>query len=125
MPIAANAAFRPFQMRARCSSVRATSIVVAPARRQMSSTMPNSARTSASGPSSSTISTVSAGGKPGCTAASAAWIASASIISIAAGMIPAPMISETAAPPASIVAKAASSVCTDLGLAQDADRNAW
>ena len=63
----------PFQMRARCSSVCATSIVVAPCRRQIvlddRRTAPS---TSAAGPSSSTIRTVSASGKFGCTAASAA-----------------------------------------------------
>ncbi|MND06694.1 hypothetical protein D3C83_282130 [compost metagenome] len=44
------------------------------------------------------MSTVSAGGKFGRTAASAARMASASIISTAAGTMPAPMISETAEP---------------------------
>ena len=53
-----------------------------------SSTIANSSRTSAAGPSSSTIRIVSAGGKFGWTAASAARIASASIISTAAGMMP-------------------------------------
>ena len=66
----------------------------------MLSTIAKSSRTSAAGPSSSTISTVSAGGKFGCTAASAALIASASIISTAAGMMPAAMISDTAVPAA-------------------------
>jgi len=46
------------------------------------------------------IKMVSAGGKFGWTAASAARIASASIISTAAGMMPAAMISDTAVPAA-------------------------
>ena len=79
---------RPRQIRARCSSVCATSIVVAPWRRHIVTTLSNSAVTSAAGPSSSTISTVSASGKFGWTAASAARIASESIISTAAGMMP-------------------------------------
>ena len=40
---------------------------------------------------------------------------SASIISIAAGTIPAAMISDTARPPSLVVAYAASSVCTASG----------
>ena len=51
-------------------------------------------------------------GYPHCTAASAASIASASIISIAAGMTPAPMIAETACPAVSVSSNAARSVCT-------------
>ncbi len=42
-------------------------------------------------------------------------MASASIISIAAGTTPAPMIAETASPPASIEPNAASRVCTVSG----------
>ena len=42
-------------------------------------------------------------------------MASESIISTAAGMMPAPMMSDTTAPPASIVSNAASSVCTVSG----------
>ncbi len=41
---------------------------------------------------------------------------SASIISIAAGRMPAPMIAETAAPPWPIVSNAASSVVTACGI---------
>ena len=84
-------------------------------RRQIASTRSKSAATSTAGPSSSTIRTLSAGGNPGCTAASAAWRASASIISMAAGTIPAAMMSDTAAPAASMLSKAASSVCTASG----------
>ena len=105
----------------RCSSFCATSTTVDPVRRQIASTVANSSRTSAAGPSSSTISTVSAGGKFGCTAASAARIASASIISTAAGTMPAAMISDTAAPASLVLLYAASSVCTRLRLPQDAD----
>ena len=43
-------------------------------------------------------------------------MASASIISIAPGRIPAPMMADTALPPAPIVANAASSVVTDSGI---------
>jgi len=74
-----------------------------PVRRQIASTIANSSRTSGAGPSSSTIRMVSAGGKFGCTAASAALMASASIISTAAGTMPAAMISDTAVPAALIV----------------------
>ena len=42
-------------------------------------------------------------------------MASASIISIAAGMTPAPMMADTAAPAASVSSKAASSVLTASG----------
>ena len=54
-------------------------------------------------------------GKPACTAASAARMASASIISMAAGTMPAPMIADTAAPPASMLSNAARNVCTVSG----------
>ena len=54
-------------------------------------------------------------GYPQWTAASAASIASASIISTAAGITPAAMIAETACPAASVPSKPASSVCTDSG----------
>ncbi len=50
-----------------------------------------------------------------CTAASAASMASASIISMAAGTIPAPMISDTAVPPALVDSNAASRVRTISG----------
>ncbi len=50
------------------------------------------------------------------TAASAASMASASIISIAAGRMPAPMIPDTAAPPAPVVSNAASSVVMTCGI---------
>ena len=50
-----------------------------------------------------------------CTAASAASMDSASIISIAAGTMPAAMMSDTARPPSLVVAYAASSVCTTSG----------
>ena len=43
-------------------------------------------------------------------------MARASIISIAAGMTPAPMIADTAAPASSVVAKAASRVRTASGV---------
>ena len=43
-------------------------------------------------------------------------MASASIISMAAGRIPAPMISDTAVPPAPMVVNAASSVVTASGI---------
>ncbi len=55
------------------------------------------------------------GGYPGETAASTASIVSASIISIAAGRIPAAMTRETASPAASVLAKPASSVRTASG----------
>ena len=84
------------------------------ARRQISSTIANSSRTSAAGPSSSTISTASARENSGARPLPPRSIASASIISTAAGMMPAPMIADTAAPAASIVSNAASSVCTAL-----------
>ena len=71
----------------------------------------------AAGPSSSTTRTAPApSGYRQFTAASAASIASASIISIAPGRMPAPMIADTAAPPAPIVVKAASSVVTASGI---------
>ena len=72
--------------------------------------------TSPAGPSSSTISTAPApAGYRQCTAASAASMASASIISIAPGRMPELMMADTAAPPAPIVVKAASSVVTASG----------
>ena len=61
------------------------------------------------------MSTASASGNPGLTAASAARIVVRSIISIAAGMMPAPMTSETAFPAASVESNAASRVRTDSG----------
>ena len=51
-----------------------------------------------------------------CTAASAASMDSASIISIAAGTMPAAMIAETAAPPSPVVPNPASSVVTAAGI---------
>jgi hypothetical protein len=77
--------------------------VLAPVRRQMALDRREELAHSGGRPSSSTIRMVSAGGKSGCTAASAALIASASIISTAAGMMPAAMISDTAVPAALIV----------------------
>ena len=102
-------------MRARSSLLRAIWISVPPVRRQMASTIWNSPSTSDCAPSSSTISTASAFGKFGWTAASAASIVSLSIISTAAGMMPAEMISDTAAPAASVDSNAARIVFTDSG----------
>ena len=69
------------------------------------------------------MSTASAFGKFGCTAASAASIVSLSIISTAAGMMPAAMISDTAAPAASVESNAARIVLHRLRHAQDAQRH--
>ena len=55
------------------------------------------------------------GGKPGCTAASAASMVSRSIISTAAGMMPSAMISDTAAPAAAVESNAARMVRTASG----------
>ena len=107
---------RPFQNSARSASSAAIRISNAPAFSQSSRTWANWRSTSAAGPSSSTMSTAPApSGYPQWTAASAASIASASIISTAAGMTPAAMIAETAWPAASVPSKPASSVCTDSG----------
>ena len=89
-------------MPARCTGSSAALISRAPAFSHSDRTVASSASTSAAGPSSSTRSTAAApSGYPQCTAASAASMDSASIISIAAGTIPAPMMSVTARPPAS------------------------
>jgi hypothetical protein len=75
-----------------------------------------SASTSTTGPSSSTMSTAPApGGYPQDTAASAAPIASASMISAAAGRSPAATIALTAAPACSMVWNAARIVHTASG----------
>ena len=50
-----------------------------------------------------------------CTASSAASMASASIISIAAGRTPAAMMSDTARPPSAVEEYATSSRCTTSG----------
>ena len=102
-------------MRPRCSSSRATCTPQPRLRSQIASICPNCAATSPAGPSSSTISTASASGNPGLTAASAARIVVRSIISMAAGMMPAAMTSETAFPAASVESNAASRVRTDSG----------
>src|SRR5215218_6781842 len=69
----------------------------------------------ASGPSSSMTSTAPASGRPGCTAASTASMVKLSIISMAAGIIPSPMILETAPPAPSVSSKPASKVRTASG----------
>ena len=85
----------PLALRRRCARSRSS---VAPARAaHRFDAVANSSSTSTCGPSSSTIRTASAVGNSGCTAASAASIVSRSIISTAAGTMPAPMIAETAA----------------------------
>ena len=94
-PIAANAALRPRQMRARsCRRPRRCGARSAPYPAADRLDRGEVLRDLAAAPSSSTIRTAPApAGSPGATAASAASIVSASIISIAAGTIPAPMTS--------------------------------
>jgi hypothetical protein len=108
---------RPYQSVARSSSSCATRTSDAPPAAHSSSTRARLRAASATGPSSSTSSTAPASrGSPAWTASSAAWIVSASIISTAAGTIPAPMIAETTSPAASVEGNAASSVSTRSGL---------
>ena len=102
-PTAANADLRPAQMAARSAGSSAARISVAPAFSHSARTAVHSRSTSPCGPSSSTISTAPApSGYRQLTAASAASIASASIISIAAGRTPAAMMSDTARPPSAV-----------------------
>ncbi len=101
--MAANAALRPRQNPARSASVAATRTSVARPAAQHSRTRPSVTSTSAAGPSSSTSSTAPAPtGSPAPTACSAASMASVSIISTAAGRMPAAMMADTARPAASV-----------------------
>jgi len=101
-PIAAKAALRIFQNRARSAASAATRTSVAPASAQKRSMSANCASTSWAEPSSSTSSAAPASvGQPAWAAISAASMESVSIISIAAGTTPRPTIAETASPAAS------------------------
>ena len=105
----------PEEQRARRASL-AVRISNAPAARQSASTAAVSSSTCAATPSSSTRRTDPApSGYPGRYASSAAWIVKRSMISIAAGRIPAATIRETASPAASTDEKAASCVTTTSG----------
>ena len=89
-----------------------------------STTIAKSVATSAAGPSSSTISTASASGKFGMHRGfGGAGSPAQSIISTAAGMMPAPMMSDTAPPPASIVSNAGEQRLHRFGPAQDPHRH--
>jgi hypothetical protein len=114
-PIEANAAFLPFHIAARSASLRAVRMSNAPHAAQISFTRRVSCSTSTCGPSSSTSSSPSHCGYPACTAASAAWRLRRSMISAAAGRMPAAMISLTAAPAWSTRLKAAINVSTVSG----------
>ena len=107
----------PSRCAPRCASSCATSTVVAPGAsadrlddgEELRALRPTARRARRSG-------SCRPAGSSGCTAASAASIASASIISTAAGTMPAAMISDTAAPASLMLSNAASSVCTLSGL---------
>ena len=104
--MAAKAALRAFQIRARSSSVSAIRTPVAPLVSQKRITSSKRASHSDSDPSSSTISRAPASsGFPACVAASVAAMASLSMISMAPGTTPADTTSETTCPASSGVSK--------------------
>ena len=104
-------------MSARSASSAARRIANASASRHSRSTASIWDATSTAGPSHSTISTEPApSGYPALTDFSAASMASASMISAAAGVRPAAMMALTAAPASSMVPNAASTVTTSCGL---------
>ncbi len=103
---------RPFQRRARSSASRATTISVAPSARQIASQSAKLEATSTAGPSSSTRRSAPQSGYGAFAKSRAASMVSRSIISIAAGVMPAAMIAETAPPASSGPGKPATSVST-------------
>ena len=103
-------------MSCRSASSRGTRISSAPARRAISIARADTCSTSARGPSASMRSAAPTSGQSRPVAAFAATIASRSIISIAAGRIPAAMIPDTAAPASSVDGKVAKKVRVTSGL---------
>ena len=115
-PTAANAALRPFQILARSSALSATCSRVQLCRSQIAFTCSNCSAHSVAGPSSSTTSAAAASRVyPACTACSAAWMARLSIISTAAGTMPAATMSLTTSPASRTESKSASRVRTVSG----------
>jgi hypothetical protein len=114
--MAAKAALRAFQMSARSASSAAIRIPVAPLRSHTASTSSKRAAHSDSEPSSSMISEAPASrGLPACVAASVAWMANGSMISMAPGTMPAATTSDTLRPAASGDVKYATTVRTASG----------
>ena len=114
--MAANAPLRPAQSLSRSSAVVATRSCWACAARQMASIRSRSSSSPSRTPSTSTRRIPPASsGYPAPTDASTAWVDSWSIISIALGTIPAPMIADTVFEASSIVGNAAMSVRLSSG----------
>ena len=119
-PTAGKAALRPAQSLSRSTSSAAVRKEVAPLSSKILCTRQISSDTSSFTPSNSHNKIASASsGYPACTNASAAWIASLSIISKPAGIIPAAIMSPTAAPAFPISSNAAITSWARCGLASN------
>ena len=114
--MAANAHLRPFHMSCRSASSRGMRISRAPEARAISTARRETCSASAAGPSASMRREAPTSGQSTPVAATAARMASRSIISMAAGRMPAAMMPETAAPASSVEGKVAKKVRVASGL---------
>ena len=109
-PTAAKALLRPFHIVCRSASSLGSRTSIAPDSRAMRTASAAVCSTSASGPSTSIKRAAPTSGQSTPVAALMATMARRSIISMAAGTIPAAMIRETACPASSVEGKVAKNV---------------